>query len=51
MAGLARIGRVALPNGREELIQTARHEVFCHFEPGKDPISFGLPDDRGRYRA
>ena len=38
-------------NGREDLIQTARHETFCDFRPGTDPISFGFPSDRGRYEG
>ncbi len=36
-------------NGREDLIRTARHDAFCDFQPGRDPISFGFPPDRGRY--
>ena len=36
-------------NGREDLIRTAKHERFCDYQPGVDPISFGFPTDRGRY--
>ncbi|MHC5010000.1 MAG: hypothetical protein ACYTG6_03500 [Planctomycetota bacterium] len=36
--------------GKAERVRTARHELFCDFRPGVDPVSFGFPEDRGRYR-
>jgi hypothetical protein len=33
-----------------EELASARHERFCDFRPGEDPIHFGFPEDRGRYR-
>jgi hypothetical protein len=32
-------------------IRTARHKAFCDYRPGVDPVRFGFPTDRGRYRT
>jgi hypothetical protein len=36
--------------GTEADVATGDHAKFCDFKPGQDPICFGFPDDRGRYR-
>jgi hypothetical protein len=36
--------------GREGEIHSGRHSRFCDFHPGQDPIHFGFPEDKGRYR-
>jgi hypothetical protein len=35
--------------GEEKDVETGDHEQFCDFEPGKDPVSFGFPDDIGHF--
>ena len=34
----------------EDAVTSARHAGFCDFRPEEDPINFGFPEDRGRYR-
>lgn len=34
----------------EQGVPTARHAEFCDYRPDEDPIHFGFPEDRGRYR-
>lgn len=34
--------------GRSGAIATGDHRKFCDFQPGKDPITFGCPDDTSR---
>lgn len=36
--------------GTPEDIRSRRHDCFCDFEPGADPLSFGFPDGLRRYR-
>ena len=38
-------------DGDKSHIKTVKHEAFCDFKPGVDPVSFGFPDDNGRYDA
>ena len=33
---------------RREVIEGGEHKDFCDFDPDKDPISFGFPDDSTR---
>ena len=35
--------------GRLEKIESGEHSGFCDFEPGKDPINFGFPEDGSHY--
>jgi hypothetical protein len=35
--------------GRPEEIETARHELFCDWRRGRDPIHFGFPPELGRH--
>jgi len=35
--------------GGETAIGSGDHAKFCDFKPGKDPIVFGFPTDRGHY--
>lgn len=35
--------------GKVADVATGRHRDFCDFQPGKDPIVFGFPDDKGRH--
>lgn len=37
--------------GSEAQIATGDHSKFCDFRPGQDPVCFGFPDDKGRYRS
>lgn len=34
----------------EKQVDSAHHDLFCDYKPGEDPINFGFPEDRGRYR-
>ncbi len=36
--------------GTESDVAPGDHEKFCDFEPGKDPVSFGFPEDLRRFR-
>ena len=38
-------------DGDPKHIKTAKHEAFCDFKPGEDPVSFGFPKDKGHYKA
>lgn len=35
--------------GREQEIAEGEHRAFCDFDPKKDPINFGFPDDSSRH--
>ena len=35
--------------GAESDVAQGARECFCDFEKGKDPVSFGFPEDHGRY--
>ena len=37
--------------GDEEAVRRGEHASFCEFRPGEDPVSFGFPQDHGRYRS
>ncbi len=34
--------------GDEREVASKEHGKFCDFEPGKDPINFGFPEDNTR---
>jgi hypothetical protein len=34
--------------GKEKDMTSAEPERFCDFEPGKDPINFGFPENSSR---
>lgn len=34
--------------GREGELETGRHERFCDFVPGRDPVHFGFPPGTSR---
>jgi len=34
--------------GRETDVESGRHERFCDFVPGRDPLHFGFPPDGAR---
>ena len=34
--------------GKEPQIAGRKHEEFCDFKPGQDPIHFGFPPDTSR---
>lgn len=36
--------------GSEAKIETGNHDDFCDYDPNKDPISFGFPDNGSHYR-
>ena len=36
--------------GSQKDLESGEHEKFCDFEPGKDPVSFGFPEDSSRLR-
>lgn len=36
--------------GNRQQIATGKHDDFCDFRPGKDPIQFGFPDDSSRHQ-
>jgi hypothetical protein len=38
-------------DGDPKHIKTAKHESFCDFKPGEDPINFGFPPDKGHYES
>lgn len=50
---LAPAGHLACPYcfGDAGTVASADHERFCDFQPGKDPLAFGFPQDAGRYRS
>jgi hypothetical protein len=31
--------------------KTGRHEDFCDYKPGEDPVSFGFPTDTSRNKS
>ena len=35
----------------EAIRKTGRHEDFCDFKPGVDPVSFGFPTDTSRNKS
>jgi hypothetical protein len=35
--------------GNKRQVLTEIHQTFCDFKPGRDPVSFGFPDDYGRH--
>ncbi len=37
--------------GEKEEVASADHDRFCDFEQGKDPMSFGFPEDAGRWKT
>lgn len=37
--------------GKASDVAPGGYAKFCDFQPGKDPICFGFPDDKGRYRS
>ena len=37
-------------DGDPSHVKTAKHEAFCDFKPGEDPVSFGFPEDKGHYQ-
>lgn len=36
--------------GSDERIAGGKHEEFCDFQPGRDPVNFGFPEDGTRQR-
>jgi len=36
--------------GEKNDVASAKHGRFCDFEPGKDPINFGFPENSSRNR-
>ena len=38
-------------DGDPKHIKTAKHEYFCDFKPGEDPVNFGFPKDKGHYKS
>jgi hypothetical protein len=36
--------------GEEKDVATGDYEAFCDFQPGKDPVSFGFPENTARNR-
>lgn len=36
--------------GREGEVASGKHERFCDFVPGRDPVHFGFPPDTARDR-
>ncbi len=36
--------------GEAKDVATGDYEVFCDFRPGKDPVSFGFPEDSSRHQ-
>ena len=46
---IAEHARCPYCDGDPKHIVTVKHENFCDFKPGEDPVSFGFPPDKGHY--